>query len=217
MSKYDFFDPNPYGAHKRIVQLTGKNKKVLDVGCATGQVAKKLIENKCEVVGIEIDDESAQLAKKYCKDVIIGDIETLETLPYPEKYFDVIIFADILEHLKDPQAVLLKLKKYLRKDGYILCSIPNIAHIYIRLNLLLGKWEYRDAGILDRTHLRFFTRKTAIKLIEQAGYKIVEIYYTPWIPLFKLRKFHFGKRLEYYIARLFPTLFALQIIIKAKL
>ena len=216
MSKYDSFDSRPYSAHMTIIQLVGSNKKVLDVGCATGQLAKRLVEKGCEVVGIEIDNESAQFARRYCRDVIVGDVEILKDLPYPEGYFDVIIFADVLEHLKDPQAVLTNLKRYLKKDGYILCSIPNVAHIYVRLNLLFGKWEYRDLGILDKTHLRFFTKKTAIELVERAGYKIAEIYYTPWVPLFKLNKFHFGRRLEYYITRLFPKLFALQFIIKAK-
>lgn len=215
--KYDCFDSRPYSAHMLIVQLVGKNKKVLDVGCATGLLAKRLVENGCEVVGIEIDDESARFAKKYCKNVIVGDVELLEHIPYPEKYFDVIIFADVLEHLKDPQSVLVNFKKYLKRDGYIICSIPNVAHIYVRLNLLFGNWEYKDLGILDKTHLRFFTKKTAIRLIENAGYTIDKIYYTPWIPLFTLRKFYFGRKLEYYITKLCPTLFALQFVIKAKM
>jgi len=169
-------------------------------------------------VGIEIDKESAQIAKKYCKDVIVGDIETMDSLPYPEEYFDVIIFGDVLEHLKDPLSVLKKLKKYLNKNGYIICSIPNIAHIYVRLNLLFGRWEYQDTGILDKTHLRFFTKKTAIKLIEDAEYKIEELYYTPWVslPLSRLRRFEFVRKMEYYLTKALPTLFALRFIIKAR-
>ena len=194
MLKYDTFNPDPYGAHMRMIKLTGRNKVVLDVGCATGQVARRLKENRCEVVGIEIDKESAQIAKRYCKAVIVGDIETIDSLPYPEEYFDVIIFGDVLEHLKDPLSVLKKLKKHLNKS----------------------RWEYQDTGILDKTHLRFFTKKTAIKLIEDAGYKIEELYYTPWIPLLRLGRFKFGRKIEYYLTKALPTLFTLQFVIKAR-
>ncbi|AEF97063.1 class I SAM-dependent methyltransferase [Methanotorris igneus] len=216
MLKYATLSTNPYSSHMRIVQLVGNNKKVLDVGCSAGHLSKVFKENGCEVVGIELDDESAKIARNYCIDVIKGDVETIN-LNYPDEYFDVIVFGDILEHLKNPQTVLIKLRRYLKKDGYIVCSIPNIAHITVRLMLLMGKWEYEDVGLLDRTHLRFFTKKTAIKLAENAGFKIEEVYPTPWIPFFRLRKLHpIFLKIEYTITKMLPTLFALQFVIKAR-
>jgi len=215
MLKYDTLSTNPYSSHMIIVQLVGKNKKVLDVGCSAGHLSKVFKENGCEVVGIELDDESARIAKKYCKEVIKGDVETIN-LNYPDGYFDVIVFGDILEHLKNPQAVLLNLKRYLNNNGYIVYSIPNIAHITVRLMLLLGKWEYEDMGLLDRTHLRFFTKKTAIELVKSAGFEIEKICPTPWVPFFRLRRFYPISKLEYAITKMFPTLFALQFVIKAR-
>jgi len=199
-----------------MVKMIGVNKKVLDVGCATGQISRRLKENGCTVVGIEIDEESAKVTKQYCENVIVGDVEKLSELSYPEKYFDALLFGDVLEHLKDPLRVLRNLKRYLKDDGYIVCSVPNVAHIYIRLKILFGKWDYEDTGLLDRTHLRFFTIKSVKKLIEDAGFKIEKIDFSPWIPLFRLRKFKYGMALEYYIAKLRPTLFASGSIVKAR-
>jgi len=139
MLKYDGYDSRPFSSHWTIVHLVEPKKKVLDVGCATGQIARRLVEKECEVIGIEIDEKAARLARRYCKDVVVCDVEALEDLPYPEEYFDYIIFGDVLEHLKNPEKVLINLKKYLKRDGFIICSIPNIAHIYSRIRLLLGK------------------------------------------------------------------------------
>lgn len=199
-----------------MIKLIGKNKKVLEVGCATGYISKRLKENDCTVAGIEIDRESAKVAKQYCENIIVGDVENLSELPYPEKYFDVLLFGDVLEHLKDPLFVLKKLKSWCKDDGYIICSIPNVAHIYVRLKLLFGKWDYEDIGLLDRTHLRFFTTGSAKKIIEDAGFKIEKIDFSPWIPLFRLRKFKCGCALEYYIAKLRPALFASNLLVKAR-
>jgi len=215
MSKYKF-NPNPFGAHVQIIKGVGKNKKVLEIGCTTGYISKSLKENDCTIIGIEIDEESVKVAKEYCGNVIVADVENLSELPYPEKYFDVLLFGDILEHLKDPLRVMRNLKRYLSSDGYIVASIPNVAHIYPRLKLLFGKWDYEDIGLLDRTHLRFFTKRSARRLISDAGFKIEKMDLAPWIPLFGLRKFKWGRALEYHIAKIRQTLFAFQFIIKAR-
>lgn len=191
-----------------MIQLVGKNKKVLDVGCATGQIDKRLTQNDCEVVGIEKDRQAAKLARKYCKKVIVGDIEILTKLPFPKKYFDIIIFGDILEHLRQPLDVIIKLKKYLKNAGYIVCSIPNVANWVIRLKLLFGRWEYKEMGLLDKTHLRFFTFKTAKSLIEKAGFVIEKIDMTTNLSRF------FGKAGK-IITKTNPPLFGYQFIIKA--
>ena len=127
----------------------------------------------CEVVGIERDAETAAQAKRFCKRVIVKDCETMN---YKEEFrsetFDVTIFADILEHLVNPQAVLEGVRGLIRYGGYEVVSIPNIAHVSVILELLSGQFTYRPLGILDNTHLRFFTRKSIEELFEKSGYLI---------------------------------------------
>jgi 2-polyprenyl-3-methyl-5-hydroxy-6-metoxy-1,4-benzoquinol methylase len=140
--------PNYYiSVLSMIVELVGKNRRVLDVGCSTGYISERLQANGCEVVGIEIVAESAQAARDYCSQVILANVEAIENIPYHERYFDLILFADVLEHLKDPFGVLVKMKRWLRwlsDEGHVVCSIPNMAHAYIRLKLLLGRWDYEE-------------------------------------------------------------------------
>lgn len=172
------FGSSRHGSHMKIIGLIGENKMVLDVGCATGYIGKRLKKKGCALVGIEIDKECAKIAEGAYSDIIIADVEKLDVISYPEHFFDVIVFADILEHLKNPDATLIKFKKYLKNDGAIIVSLPNIARIEIRLKLLLGKFDYEEIGILDRTHLRFFTLKTAKHLLEKNGYKIISMDYS---------------------------------------
>lgn len=209
MPKYHSFNPDPYGAHAKIVKLVGANKRILEIGCASGYISEKLKENGCSVIGFEIDKESAVLAKRYCEDVIGGDIESVEKIPVEEKYFDGILFADVLEHLKKPLEVLKKLKKYLKDDGAVYISMPNIANWMIRLNLLFGKFEYQEQGILDKTHLRFFNEKSTLELVNNAGLEIIKFDVTPSIPFIP-------KKIGYGISRLAPNLFAFQFLIVAK-
>lgn len=196
-------DTSLYGAHMKIINYVGKNKRVFDVGCATGYLDERFRKNGCYVVGVEIDKEAAKEAEHYCDNVIIGDIEHLERIPYPHMFFDVIVYVDILEHLKRPDKVLMRFKRYLAPDGYIVVSIPNLGYFKTRLRLLLGEFEYKRSGILDATHLRFFTLKTARRLIESMGYKILKIDYT-------------GAASRFRILRFSPTWFALQFIIIAE-
>jgi len=212
MSKYNGVDPhaaaNPYVAHAKLINFVGADKKVLEVGCATGSISRVLKRNRCSVIGIEIDPKSAEHARKYCDDVIVGDVESVE-LPYKDGFFDVIMFGDVLEHTINPLMVLKRLKRYLRDDGYIVVSIPNVANYVIRLKLLLGKFEYQEGGILDRSHLQFFTLRTAKRLITDAGFRIVKFDVTPSLPLF------IPNWLRYRIAKTFPSLFAFQFLILA--
>jgi 2-polyprenyl-3-methyl-5-hydroxy-6-metoxy-1,4-benzoquinol methylase len=172
MSKYDYYNPNPYSVHQKIVHSIGKNKKVLDVGCSEGLLSKRIYQNNCTVVGIELDTEAALKAKSFCNEVIIGDVESVDLNLEYLNYFDVIVFADILEHLKDPLEVLKTFKNYLTDEGYIIISVPNIANWKIRLQLLFGNFEYSEYGILDNSHLRFFNEKSVRKLVNDAGFEI---------------------------------------------
>lgn len=156
-----------------IFQLIEDGKKLLDVGCGTGRLAEKLrIKKNCFVVGIEKDRTKVEIARRRCDGIIIADVETLKEIPFSARYFDVIIFVDILEHLKEPGTILDKFKEYLKDDGYILVSVPNVANWTIRLKLLFGRWNYKELGLLDKTHLRFFTFQTAKRMLENSGYTI---------------------------------------------
>lgn len=158
------------------VDFIGYDKRVLDVGTATGYVAKVLTEQGCKVTGIELNPETAKQAEEYCDRVIVGDVEALDLdAELGEESFDVILFGDLLEHLKDPLEVLKRFKPFLRAEGYVVASIPNIAHGSVRLALMQGKFQYRPLGLLDDTHLRFFTRESVDQLFSEAGFVVGEL------------------------------------------
>uniref|UniRef100_A0A7V3ZYC5 Glycosyltransferase n=1 Tax=candidate division WOR-3 bacterium TaxID=2052148 RepID=A0A7V3ZYC5_UNCW3 len=170
---------NPNVCYAIELKLIGKNKTVLEVGPSTGYVTRILKSFGNRVYCIEIDGEAAKEAEKYCDKMIVGDIEEIDLDSYFEpEMFDVILFGDVLEHLKWPNKVLKKVKKFLKPDGYIVASIPNIAHGDIILSLICGKFEYKSLGLLDETHLRFFTLENIFKMFKESGYKIAEVYST---------------------------------------
>ena len=160
-------------SHALIVDLVGTGKRVLDVGCATGYLAEVLARRGCEVVGIEADPDAARRAEEVCEKVLAGDVEEMDLESKLEgETFDVIVFGDMLEHLKDPARALGRLEPFLRDGGYMVASIPNVAHGSVRLALLRGEFRYRRLGLMDDTHLRFFTRQSVERLFEDAGFLI---------------------------------------------
>ncbi len=167
--------------HKKIVHLVGAGKRVLDVGCVSGYLAERFKRNGCFVAGIEVDPEAAEGAKGNCDVVINGDIERLAESTFAAESFDVIVYADILEHLRHPEVVLGLQRRWLSRNGFVVVSLPNVAFIGIRLRLLLGQFDYADVGILDRTHLRFYTLKTARALLSDGGYLIRKIEPVGWL------------------------------------
>jgi len=170
---------NKNSSHILIVELTGENKNVLEVGTSTGYVSRILKEWGNTVTGIEIDPEAAEIARQHCDLMIVGDIEKLDLDAYlTPSSFDVIIFGDVLEHLVSPEDVLRKVKKYLRPDGYLAVSLPNVCHGDVILNLLMGDFKYTPMGLLDATHLRFFGLRNIIDLFSRCGYSITDIHTT---------------------------------------
>ena len=168
---------NSYHVNPRLDILTlipTNTKKVLDVGCSAGELGKNLKEKLHveEVIGIEFNEDAAKIASGHLDEVFIGNVEDIN-LPFESDYFDCIIYADILEHLINPWAVLKKHKNLLKGDGFIIISIPNIRHIHTFSNLLRGNWKYVSRGIFDKTHLRFFTLKSVTESLNNAGYSIV--------------------------------------------
>ena len=161
-----------------VLRQIPSNKIILDVGCGSGILASALRKKGNVVYGLDNSRESITFAKENLDKAIFLDVEK-DSIPFPKEYFDVIVFSDILEHLRDPKKIMLKFKPYLKSNGRFIISLPNIASWDIRLKLLLGDFTYTKTGILDETHLRFYTLRTAKKLIRSAGFRITKIDVTP--------------------------------------
>jgi O-antigen biosynthesis protein len=170
-------DLNAQNAPSLILKQIKPGSRVLEFGPATGYMTRYMKETLgCTVVAIEIDPVAAKKAEPYCEKILVRDIDHdswKEELS--GELFDHITFADVLEHLYDPWKALSSAKGLLKKDGTVITSIPNIGHSAILLDLLQGKFEYRDTGLLDRTHIRFFTRKSMFELFDRAGLVPAEI------------------------------------------
>lgn len=166
---------SPHSPHFIIPRLIAeKNVLVLDVGCNNGLVGKEIIRLKQAAVdGIDINEEALEEAGKFYRTVFKRDLCNPNFEIEAEEY-DYIIFSDILEHLPRPDLVLKNSRKYLKENGKIIISLPNVARLEIRINLLLGKFNYKP-GILSEDHLRFFTKESGAELIEESGYKIEKI------------------------------------------
>jgi 2-polyprenyl-3-methyl-5-hydroxy-6-metoxy-1,4-benzoquinol methylase len=178
VSKYDTSVDlsNKNNSHTLIVESVGRGKRVLDVGASTGFLAEVLTGRGCSVTGIEIDPDAARQAEEFCERVIVGNVEELDLdAEIGAETFDVLVFGDVLEHLKDPQRALERFKPFLDPGGHVVASIPNIAHGSVRLALLQGKFRYRPLGLLDNTHLRFFTRESVEEMFGAAGFLISEV------------------------------------------
>ena len=179
MSKYDTeLDPaNANTSHAQILDLVGGNKRVLDIGCATGYLARALVAQGCTVSGVEYDADAAEAGAAGTRPAV--GRRPRERLIWSSSsardQFDALIFGDVLEHLRDPLAVLRKARPLLARGGCVVISVPNIAHGAARLALLKGRWEYRQLGLLDTTHLRFFTLASVRDMLREAGLAAVEV------------------------------------------
>jgi 2-polyprenyl-3-methyl-5-hydroxy-6-metoxy-1,4-benzoquinol methylase len=153
--------------------------RVLDVGCATGYIAARLTARGCSVTGFERDPIASVAAEEHCETVIVGDIESPEDRRALPRDFDVVLLGDVLEHLVDPWETLRFVGGLLATSGVVVASIPNVAAWTVRLSLLRGRFDYAEQGLLDRTHLRFFTRAAAHELVRGAGFAIERECFAP--------------------------------------
>jgi 2-polyprenyl-3-methyl-5-hydroxy-6-metoxy-1,4-benzoquinol methylase len=151
--------------------------RVLEIGCGSGATLGWLRQNKrtTHTVGIEIFESAANSAKAHADEVNCLDFEK-EDLPQGHGLFDLVLCLDVLEHMVNPWAVVDRLvTHYLAPGGTLVVSLPNVRHYSVALPLLLqGRWEYEDAGLLDRTHLRFFTRETAVRLVSHKNLETLQ-------------------------------------------
>lgn len=166
--------------------------KILDVGCGEGMFGLQLKDKfNAEVWGVEVDAETAAAAKGKIDKVLIGDIsQVIDDMP--AAYFDCIVFNDVLEHLIAPEEILAKIKNKIGENGVVVCSIPNVRNFNTLRDLIIKKqWDYKGSGVLDRTHLRFFTYNSIVAMFDSTGYEILNIKGISAIKSWKFDLFNF--------------------------
>jgi SAM-dependent methyltransferase len=201
----------PHGGHSKLLALAGSPKRALDVGCSSGYLAARLADRGCAVVGLEADERAAEEARAVCEEVLVGDVETME-LPFPPGSFDLVLCGDVLEHLRDPELFLARVRPLLAPAGRLVLSTPNVANWAMRLGLLAGRWRYTDRGILDRTHTHLFTRRTLEEALGRAGYRVVAFDFTVPVPLVGTPRV---ETVAHALGRLRPSLLAYQFVVAA--
>lgn len=149
------------------------SRTVLDVGCHDGFVSRRLTSLGIRVTGLDVDADAAIIASGVCERVVVADLNSPLWTNSVGSTFDALLFGDVLEHLIDPESVLRSSLRLLNPGGYVVISLPNVVHWTIRIQVLLGRFNYSDHGILDRTHLHFFTPDSALNLIRSAGLEVI--------------------------------------------
>lgn len=195
------------------------NSWILDVGCGTGAAAVAAnVGLNNTIIGIEPDPVRAEAARKLGIEVYNGVLD--DAFVDAHRPFDVIVFSDVLEHLVDPASALTVAKRALRPGGAIIASVPNVAHWIIRLRLLLGRWEYAEYGIMDATHLRWFTEVTLRELFAKCGLHVTHVRRTAGVTLPEYRKFariplRLRRSMIHSALKLFPGALAAQNVVRA--
>ncbi len=212
----------PGSSHDLILRLLagrGRGLRILELGTADGFLTRLMVQQGHRVVGVESDPSAARAARAFCEELYCGDIEAID-LPAGEP-FDCVLLADVLEHLREPAAVLRRLRPALAPGGGILVSVPNVAHLTVRLGLLLGRFQYADRGILDRGHLRFFTLGSLLAMLRECGFAPVRVLATPAplqivFPITRHDVFLPLHRLHMAVVAWWKTLFAYQFVVVAE-
>lgn len=207
---------DPWSSHsiiRRWLEKLPPGTRVLDVGCATGTLGRLMQGRGLHLVGLEPEEEWARAARPLYQAVHTGTVETAADADLAG--FDVIVLADVLEHLPRPEQTLARLVQLQNSGALFMISVPNIANLWVRLSLLFGRFDYTDRGILDRTHLHFFTRRTLTRFLADAGLRLRRLEVTP-IPLSLVHPFFtrpLGRQIHRALAaltRALPTLLGYQ-------
>lgn len=160
----------------RFIPSTSKN--IVEIGCSSGALARefKKMNPDCQYLGVDIDQSYTELAKRYCDKVMVLNLDDATAEFYIEnRHQDAWIFGDTLEHLKDPWKVLDNIRAVISTQGSIVACIPNAQHWSLQARLSVGDFRYQESGLLDKTHLRWFTRQTIIEMFQRTGFSVVEM------------------------------------------
>jgi 2-polyprenyl-3-methyl-5-hydroxy-6-metoxy-1,4-benzoquinol methylase len=217
--KYTQLNHRQFEIHSLVLQKVNEQEQVLELGCATGYFSKALKQKQCVVVGVEYEKMAAKQATSVCDQVIIANLESPLVISTDHKQFDTVLLMDVIEHIIHREQLLKNILPYLSSRGKLIVTTPNIAHIAVRWKLLFGDFTYTHQGIMDETHVHFFTRKTLVQLLLSCGFEIVEIDGSAdfgLLPILGRFLRHIPKRLQYMITRLFPTFLHGQWLIVAK-
>ncbi len=161
-------------AYEHIYRADGKRLNILEVGCSTGHLGRALREKGHRVVGIEPQLEAAAVANQHLDEVYCGTVEQFFA-EHPDRSFEAIIFGDVIEHLADPEMVLRRVQRQLSSGGTMTISVPNVAHASMRAMMLEGRWDYGSLGIMDQTHLKFFTQDSLVHMLSRARLKVEQM------------------------------------------
>ena len=176
--QYQYFEE----IHHGILRQVGTGMKILDVGCGYGQNGEAMIKKNNIVFGVDILPIAVEKAKTRLTYAAVADFSRPESIPEEIKRekFDMVVFSDILEHVYDPMCLIRNALPLMKENAIMLVSVPNTANWLNRLKLLFGNWEYTVSGMMDRTHIRFFTLKSLKRLIKAAGFEVINVYATPY-------------------------------------
>ena len=207
-SRYALIDHyDRYNRHRIFVNIAREYASVLELGCSNGFLSRLIASEQTRVVGIEIDADAAREARRHCSGVYGLDLNHAHWSDAVVERFDLAAFGDVLEHLLDPAKALREARRVLNPGGRVLICLPNVAHWTVRLKLLAGRFDYQSIGIMDHTHLRFFTLPSARRLVAAAGYQVLA-----FRPVIGGRFTGRGRAVWDGLARVLPGLFAYQMI-----
>ena len=218
VSRYREKFSDPYSSHTLIwaflAQVGVQGKDVLELGVGDAALTCRVAGAGARIDGIEIDDTSVELARGWCKNVYTSDLDDFDWARIRKPY-DIVLAADVLEHLKDAEKILASLKSVVSQQGYLVVSIPNVANLYVRINLMFGRFPYHTKGILDRTHLRFYTGKSAARALRKTGWVIeqtlvTQIPFAIVFPFLQKRGWRFIMRCGYKLTCVLKGLLAYQ-------
>ncbi|MCU1688243.1 MAG: Methyltransferase type 11 [Pseudonocardiales bacterium] len=206
----------PYRGHWLLAEAVRRAVRpggtVFEGGCSSGYFAEVMVDDGYVVDGAELDPIAAEQARAICRTVLTGDLSTMDLDGLADAY-DGMVFGDTLEHLSDPVAVLARLTPRLADGGSVIISIPNVANWAMRVGFLFGRFRYTERGILDRTHLRFYTAKTVRHMLAEAGLEVTDLTASVPVPIVGWRPLLAA---AHWIGNLRPSVFAYGFIITAR-
>lgn len=196
--------------HRCVLERVPRGSTVLEIGPSSGYMTAELRRNGCTVDAIELNPLDAKKAEAHCRRMLVGSAEDKAVWGRISDQYDVVLMADVLEHLRSPDDVLREVRQRIAPWGQVIVSLPNVAHWRMRVDLLRGQFTYTDWGLLDRTHLRFYTRDTALSLFRDAGFEVTEMAVPP------ARRTVSLSAVKTWAKRAWPSLLALQIIYRLR-